>query len=120
MARPRAKHDRVAFVACTAVALAIVVVMWVLGVRSVVADGLAGTKAVLSDVASTASDVKQQTAPDKETIDAIKAGIKTVLTQPAEDEGASREAAVGAAAEIMAENLAAEETTADEMDVLLE
>lgn len=120
MPRPRTKHEHAAFVACTAVALAIVVGMWVLSVRSIVAGGVAGTKEVYSSVVSTASEVKQQTAPDQETIDAVKAGFKTIFTPPAEEEaGTEREDAVSAAAEIMAEKIAAEETEA-EPDVLEE
>lgn len=103
MPRSHSKHDRTAFIACTALALAIVAVMWALSVRSLVVGGLAGTREMLSSVASTASEVKRQTAPDQEAIDAVRAGFKAMLTSSAEEEeGTDREEAVSAAAEIMA------------------
>jgi hypothetical protein len=85
MARSQKKHDRIAFIACTSLAIAIAVVMWVLSVRSVVGQGVAGTREVISNVSSTAGAVKQQSAPDPETIAAIKAGLKEIVTK--QDEG---------------------------------
>lgn len=107
MARPQKKHDRIAFLAFTSLALGIVVVMWVWNVRSVVGDGVRGTREVFTDVTDVASQVRRQTEPSQETVDAIKESLKGIVageeTAPvAEDPGALVDPAdVDAVAQLM-------------------
>lgn len=112
MSRPRSKHDHVAFYACTALAVLLVGGAWVWSARVLVADGVLGAKDVFSDVSTTAGDVKAQTAPDPEAVDAIKAGFKTIISAPAAEE-AERQAAVDAVAQKMRDKLAEEEAPQD-------
>ncbi len=81
MARPQKKHDRIAFYACTSLAIGIIVLMWVWSVRSIVGQGVQGTRQVVSDVSDTAGSVRRQTAPDPEAIAAVKAGLKDIVTK---------------------------------------
>lgn len=109
MARPQKKHDRVAFYACTSLALGIIVVMWIFSVRSIVGQGVQGTKQAFSDVSDTAGSVRRQTAPDPETVAAVKAGLKSIVTKqtadatvpdPSNASGSSAEASTGSTAEV--------------------
>jgi len=81
MARPQKKHDRVALIACTSLALGIVVVMWIWSVRSVVGMGVQGTKQMFSDVSGVAGEARRQTTPSPETVAAVKAGIMNIVTK---------------------------------------
>ena len=89
MARSQKKHDRVAFIACTSLALGIIVVMWVWSVRSVVGAGVQGTKQIYSDVSDVAGEARRQTTPDPATVAAIKAGIMKVVTKKQDPSSAS-------------------------------
>ena len=85
MARSQKKHDRIAYIACTSLALGIIVFMWVWSVRSIVGDGVQGSRELFSDVSDVASQARRQTQPSQETIDAIKEGMKGIVTADAEE-----------------------------------
>ncbi len=112
MPRSSRKSDRIAFILCSALAIAGIVGVWVWNVRSVVEQGMSGARQVISDVSQTAGDVKQQSAPDPETTAAIKAGIHAVLNASAEEKAAQErqdaeaQATVDAVAEAMSEKMA--------------
>ncbi|MEI6511289.1 MAG: hypothetical protein WCO25_04585 [Candidatus Uhrbacteria bacterium] len=85
MSRPQKKHDRIAFIACTSLALGIIVLMWIWSVRAVVGQGVQGSRQVFSDVSATAGAVRKQSAPDPETIASIKEGLKSIVTKKTDD-----------------------------------
>lgn len=89
MPRPQKKHDRIAFIACTSLAIGIIVVMWALSVRSVVGQGLQGTKQMFSDVSGVAGEARRQTTPSPETVAAVRAGLKSIVTKKADPSSAS-------------------------------
>jgi len=101
MPRSQKKHDKVAFYACTAFALGIIVVMWIWSVKSIVGQGVAGTKQVFSEVADTAGSVRRQSTPDPESVAAVKEGLKSIVTKqptspdPSSASGSSAEASTG-------------------------
>lgn len=100
----RSPRDRRAFIACTALAIAIIVAVWVWTVQLTVANGMAGAREALSTVADTASEVREETRPDPEAVSAIRAGFQGMIdARDAEKEEAS--AAVDAVAQIIAEDL---------------
>ena len=103
MSSPRSKHDRNAFIACTAVAIAIIVGGWVWTVRITVIQGVEGAREMLSTVAETAGDVREQAEPDPEVVSAVKAGFQGMMNEQAAEkaEADEREEAVGAVAELM-------------------
>ena len=88
MARSQQKRDRIAFYACTSLALGIIVVMWVWSIRSVVGDGVRGTRQVLSEVSSVAGQTRRQVSPDPATIDAIKAKLDGIAEKGKEEQAA--------------------------------
>ncbi len=117
MARTPSKSDRVAFIACTSVALAVIAVAWALSVRANVERGVSGARQVISEVSTTASDVKQKSATDPETTAAIKAGIHAAFTSAVErqaEEEAKEQATVDAVAQAMSEKLKEEEGEGEE------
>ncbi len=81
MARSQHKHDKIGFYACTSLALGIIVVMWVFSVRSIVGDGVQGTRQVFSEVSSVAGEARRQTTPNPEAVAAVKEGLKSVVTK---------------------------------------
>lgn len=81
---------------------------WIWSARVIVAEGVLGAQDVFSDVSATAGDVRTQTAPDPDAVEAIKEGFKTMIAAPAAEE-AERQAAVDAVAQKMREKLAEEE-----------
>ncbi|NBS41886.1 hypothetical protein EBS80_04500, partial [bacterium] len=83
MPRSQSKSDRVAFIACTSVAIAVIAGMWIWNVRALVEQGVSGAKQVFTDVSQTATDVKIQSSPDPAATEAIKAGIHAVLKNAA-------------------------------------
>lgn len=115
MARPQSKSDRVAFIACTSVALAVIVGMWVWNMRTLVEQGVSGARQVITDVSETAGDVKAQSAPDPETAAIIKAGIHAALNAAADKQAAetAEQATVDAVAQAMSEKLTADAETTD-------
>lgn len=111
MARSQSKADRVAFFACTSVAIVVIVGVWVWNVRTVVEQGVSGAKQVIADVSQTASDVKTQSAPDPETAAVIKAGIHAALNAAADKQAAKdaeQQATVDAVARAMSKSLTAD------------
>jgi hypothetical protein len=114
MPRLKSKHDRLAFIACSSTAIALVVAAWVLSVRTVVQSGVAGAKETLTGVAETARDVKEQSSPDPETVAAIKSGLKTIFS--ADEVQAERRQAVEAVAGMMAEGLSEESEGSEDLD----
>ena len=121
MPRSQSKSDRVAFIACTSVAIAVIAGMWIWNVRALVEQGVSGAKQVFTDVSQTATDVKIQSSPDPAATEAIKAGIHAVLKNAAPaapaEEAADAQATVDAVAQLMSEKLVAgadaDATTAD-------
>lgn len=85
MARSQRKHDRVAFVACTSLAIGIIVVIWVMSMRAIVGQGVQGTKNMVSEVSATAGEIRRQTAPDPETVADIKGALMEIVTKPSEE-----------------------------------
>lgn len=83
MARSQHKHDKIGFYACTALALGIIVVMWIFSVRSIVGQGVQGTKQVFSEVADVAGDARRQTTPSPEAVAAVKEGLKSIVAKQA-------------------------------------
>lgn len=97
-------HDKIAFITCTSLALAIVVGMWIWSVQSVVRSGVAGTKELLSDVGETASSAREEIQPDSESVQAVKDGLKELM-KPTEVAVEQRQEVVEAVAEKMKEKL---------------
>jgi hypothetical protein len=98
------KRDRHAFIACSALAIAIILAVWIWTVRITVSQGVAGAREVFSDVAATAGDVREEARPDEEAVTAVKAGFEGMIeARKAEEE--ERDAAVNAVAEIIAGEL---------------
>lgn len=100
------RQNRVWYYLCTGAAIAVVAGIWVWNVRSVVSSGVAGAKDVLSTVATTASDVKQQSQPDQASIDAVKQGFQQVIKSAADQE-TQKDQTVDAVAQLMSDKLAA-------------
>ncbi len=99
------KHrDRVAFITCTSLALLIVVGMWIWSMMSVVSSGVVGTKALLSDLGETASSARQQVAPEEESVQAVKNGLKELIG-PKIAELEQKQEIIGAMAEKIKEGL---------------
>lgn len=103
MSSSRSKSDRHAFIVCTAVAVAMIVAVWVWTVQRTVAEGVAGVRATFSTVSQTADDVREQSRPDAEVISGVKAGFQELIDKKAAEEAEEqeREATVGAVAELM-------------------
>lgn len=106
MARSQHKHDKIGFYACTALALGVIVVMWIFSVRSIVGQGVQGTKQVFSEVADVAGDARRQTTPSPEAVAAVKEGLKSIVTKQAvvdesADEQATEAATIDAVAQLM-------------------
>lgn len=104
--------DRRAFVVTTALAVAVVVVVWVLGLRATVARGVAGARETLSSVADTAGSVREQAQPDLEAISAAKAGFQQMIADEQDAEEA-RGAAIDAVAGIMADQISGTDAASD-------
>lgn len=101
--RTPSKHDRRAFIACTAIAIAIIVAVWVWTVQITVVQGVEGARQMLSTVVETAGDVREEAEPNAEVISAVKAGFQGMIDEKASEqaEAEERQETVNAVAELM-------------------
>ena len=101
MARSQTKNERIAFIACTSLAIGIIAVIWVASVRAVVGEGVRGTKAIVSDVSATAGAIRRQSAPDPETVAEIKGALTEIVTKRTEKTATADASTVDAVAQLM-------------------
>src|SRR3989339_714045 len=98
------RRDRMAFIAFTSLAVAIIVAVWGWSVRMTVEQAVAGAREMVASVADTAGNVRAETQPDPEVLSAVKAGFQEMIDQKIA-EGEQRQDAVDAVAEILAQDL---------------
>lgn len=99
-----ARRGHLAFVVCTAAAIAIVAGVWVWTLRATVAQGVSGAKDVLADVAETAGGVKEQSGPNPTVVSAVKDGFQGMIDEQAA-QAKQRQQTVDAVAGLMSKAL---------------
>ncbi len=96
--RPLAKHDKVAYWACVAGSVLVIVVGWAFSIRSTISNAIVGAKEQFTTVAQTAKTLKQAGSPPPEMMAQLKE-VGGTLIAPVQEAAETRQDLVDVLAE---------------------